>query len=147
MKIVEILANRCQYLPLLLLGDEQEHMIDRYLSRGTMFALFDPGLKTVCIVTDEGNGILEVKNIATIPTCQKRGYGRAMLAYLAKIYHDRYRILQVGTGESPLTVPFYEKCGFSYSHRVPNFFLEHYDHPIYEAGVRLVDMVYFQKKL
>lgn len=35
---------------------------------------------------------------------------------------DEYSILQVGTGERPLTVPFYEKCGFVRSHNIPNFF-------------------------
>lgn len=146
-KITAILEDKCQYLPLLLLADEQESMINRYLFRGTMFGLFDPELKTVCVVTDEGDGILEIKNIATYPSCQKRGYGRAMLTFIAETYRNRYRILQVGTGESPLTVPFYEKCGFTYSHRIPGFFPAHYDHPIYEAGIQLVDMVYLQKKL
>ena len=55
--------------------------------------------------------------------------------------------MQAGTGDSPLTVPFYEKCGFIRSHRVKNFFLDHYDHPIYEGGVQLIDMVYFRREL
>ena len=42
---------------------------------------------------------------------------------------------------------FYEKCGFRYSHRIPNFFTDHYDHPICEGGVLLRDMVYLQKPL
>lgn len=63
MEIKEIKANKKQFLPLLLLADEQEDMIDRYLDRGT------------------------------------------------------------------------------------NFFIDHYDHPIYEAGIQLVDMIYLQKKL
>ena len=62
-------------------------------------------------------------------------------------YAGHYALLQVGTGDSSLTVPFYEKCGFTRSHRTPNFFTDHYDHPIYEAGVQLVDMVYLQKPL
>ena len=31
--------------------------------------------------------------------------------------------------------------------RVKNFFLEHYDHPIYEGGVLLADMVYLRREL
>ena len=42
-------------------------MIDRYLKRGTMYVLNDNGVKAECVVTDEGNGILEIKNIATVP--------------------------------------------------------------------------------
>lgn len=39
MKIVEIRENKKEYLELLLLADEQESMIDRYLDRGSMYAL------------------------------------------------------------------------------------------------------------
>ena len=35
----------------------------------------------------------------------------------------------VGTGDSPLTIPFYESCGFAYSHRVPDFFIDNYATP------------------
>ncbi len=152
MEILEVKENKKQYLRLLLLADEQESMIDRYLDRGTMFVLDDGGAKCECVVTDEGGGcgseaVLEIKNIATEPEYQGRGYGRALIEYIAEKYRGRFSILQVGTGDSPLTVPFYEKCGFVRSHIVPNFFTENYDHPICECGVQLVDMVYFRRRI
>ena len=58
MEIKQISENKKQYLPLLLLGDEQEDMIDRYLPRGVMYALCDGNVKAVCVVTDEGGGVL-----------------------------------------------------------------------------------------
>lgn len=143
-----ITQNKKRYLPLLLLGDEQEDMIDRYLDRGTLYLLEEDGAaKCVCVLTEEGGGVLEVKNLATAPDCQRQGYGKAMLDFVAQTYRGRYTCLQVGTGESPLTLPFYEKCGFVFSHRVPGFFTQNYDHPIWEAGVQLVDMVYLKKPL
>ena len=147
MKIVEIRENKKEYLELLLLGDEQESMIDRYLDRGSMYALFEDGVRAVCVVTDEGGGILELKNLAVRPEYQRKGYGTAMIRFLEERYRGQYGILQVGTGDSPLTVPFYEACGFRRSHTVKNFFTEYYDHPIYEAGVLLKDMVYLRKKM
>ena len=147
MEIYEITDNKKQYLTLLLLADEQEDMIDRYLERGTMYVLEDGGVKAECVVTDEGEGILEIKNLATEPDYQGKGYGRALIEFLAEKYTGKYSVLQVGTGESPLTVPFYEKCGFAYHHRIKNFFTDHYDHPIYECGVRLVDMVCLRRRL
>lgn len=147
MQITEIKENKKQYLALLLLADEQEDMIDKYIEKGTMYVLDDNGIKCECVVTDEGNGILELKNIAVVPGYQKKGYGKAMIDFLIQEYKDQYQILQVGTGDSPLTVPFYEKCGFVRSHKIKNFFTDHYDHPIYECGVQLVDMVYLQRKL
>lgn len=147
MKIIEITENKKQYLDLLLLADEQENMIDRYLNKGKMFVLDDNGIKCECVVTDEGKGILEIKNIATVPGYQGRGYAKALIEFLVKKYGGQYSILQVGTGDSPLTIPFYEKCGFVRSHIVPNFFTDNYDYPIFECGVQLVDMVYLQRPL
>ena len=147
MTIKEIKENKKQFLPLLLLADEQEDMIDRYLDRGTMYVLDDDGVKCECVVTDEGNGVLEMKNIATEPSYQGKGYGKALLDFVAATYKGKYSVLQVGTGDSPLTIPFYEKCGFVRSHRIKNFFTDHYDHPIYEAGMQLVDMIYLQKNI
>lgn len=147
MEIVRIAENRKQYLDLLLLGDEQEDMIDRYLERGDMYALYDlGGVRAVCVVTDEGDGVLELKNIAVAPEAQRKGYGRALVEFLLREYRGRFSALQVGTGDSPLTIPFYEACGFTRSHVVRNFFLDHYDHPIFEGGVQLVDMVYLRRR-
>ena len=44
LRFFEVQENKRQYLPLLLLADEQESMIDRYLDRGTMYALEDGGM-------------------------------------------------------------------------------------------------------
>ncbi|MBE6656506.1 MAG: GNAT family N-acetyltransferase [Ruminococcaceae bacterium] len=141
-------SEKKNYLDLLLIADESEKMIDLYLSRGDMYALEEDG-KTlcVCVVTDEGEGMLEIKNIAVSPEAQGRGYGRRMIEYVEEQYRGKYSCLQVGTGDSPLTIPFYEKCGFVRSHVIPNFFTDNYDHPIVECGVTLVDMVYLRKDL
>ena len=147
MNFHEIKENKKQYLSLLLLADEQEDMIDRYIDSGTMYVLDDDGVKCECVVTDEGEGILEIKNIATEPQYQGKGYARAMIEFICRKYKGDFSVLQVGTGDSPLTVPFYEKCGFVRSHTVRNFFTDNYDHPIYECGVLLTDMVYLRKNL
>lgn len=147
MEIRKITENKKQYLDLLLLGDEQESAIDKYLDVGTMYALFDDCLKTICVVTNEGNGILEIKNIATKPHSQKKGYGRYMIEYIENNYKNKFHTLQAGTGDSPLTIPFYEKCGFKVSHKIDDFFITNYDHPIYENGIQLKDMIYLKRKI
>ena len=113
MIIREVNENKKQFISLLLLADEQENMIDRYLEKGTMYVLEDNGVKAECVVTDEGNGILEIKNIAVDPKYHGMGYGEVLIGFLANKYAKEYSILQVGTGDSPLTIPFYEKCGFT----------------------------------
>ena len=147
MEIREVKENKKQCLDLLLLADEQEDMVDRYLERGTMFVLDDDGIKAECVVTDEGGGVLEIKNIATDPKSQGKGYGKKLIEFVAQKYRGAYSVLQVGTGDSPLTIPFYQKCGFARHHIVKNFFTDNYDHPIFEAGVQLVDMIYLRREL
>ena len=90
MKIKEIKENKKQFLPLLLLADEQEDMIDKYLSKGTMYVLDDDGIKCECVVTDEGNGILEIKNIATKPEAQGKGYGRILIEFIVEKYKELF---------------------------------------------------------
>ncbi len=41
MTIREITEDKKRYLPLLLLADEQEDMVERYLERGVMYVLDD----------------------------------------------------------------------------------------------------------
>lgn len=143
--IEQVFENKKQYLSLLLLGDEQESMVDRYLEPGEMFVLKTDHPVGECVVLDLGNGVREVKNLAVAESEQGKGYGRVLLDFVWEHYTDCHTLL-VGTGDSPLTVPFYQKCGFTEHHRVKNFFTDNYDHPIFEAGVQLVDMVYLAKE-
>lgn len=122
-------------------------MIDRYLERGHMYVLEDNGVKGVCVVAAGEDGVLEIKNIAVDSEFQHMGYGRKMLECIEKTYKDNFKTMLAGTGESPLTIPFYEKCGFVRSHRIKNFFVDNYDKPIFEGGKQLVDMIYFSKNL
>ena len=147
MEIRKVETDKKRYLDLLLLADEQESMIDRYLEQGDLFALYDGGLRTICVVCDKGAGEAEIKNLATEPAYQGKGYGRAMMDYVCSYYRPRCRRMLVGTGDSPLTLPFYRKCGFRECGRVKNFFLQHYDHPIWEGGKLLTDMIYLEKLL
>lgn len=147
MEIREYKGDKRKLLSLLLIADEQEDMINRYLDKGTMYVLDDDGIKCECVVTDEGRGVLEIKNIAVCPDCRGKGYGKAMIEYIAGKYKSDFIVLLVRTGDSALTVPFYEKCGFTRSHSVKNFFIDNYDHPIFECGVQLVDMIYLQRNL
>lgn len=103
MKIIEVKENKKQYLDLLLLADEQEDMVARYLDNGKMYVLDDNGVRCECVITDKENDILEIKNIATVPEYQGKGYAKALIDFIVKEYADKYSVLQVGTGDSPLT--------------------------------------------
>ena len=112
-----VTADKKRYLPLLLLGDEQESMIDRYLERGDLYVLSaaDGEALAVAVVTLEGEGVCELKNLAVNPRHWRRGLGRRMVENLCALYRATCHTMLVGTGDSPRTVGFYRSCGFVYS--------------------------------
>ena len=122
-------------------------MVDRYLDKGKMYVLDDNGVKCECVITDEENNILEIKNIATVPEYQGKGYARALIEFIVNNYREQYAILQVGTGDSPLTIPFYEKCGFVRSHIISNFFIDNYKEEIKDGELTCTDLIYYSKDL
>lgn len=147
MRIEKIIENKKQFLDLLLLADESEYMIDKYLDSGDMFALYDDDLKSICVVVPINSDTCELKNIATYEKYQGKGYGRALIDFISDFYKDSFRTMFVGTGETPTILRFYESCGFETSHRVKNFFIDNYDHPMFDGDIQLVDMIYLKKNL
>ena len=76
MQIRLVSTSKKRFLPLLLLADEQESMIDRYLERGDLYVMYDKLFTepvAVAVVTDEGKGIRELKNLAVAPHWQRNG--------------------------------------------------------------------------
>jgi GNAT superfamily N-acetyltransferase len=144
MPIRQILSNKKQYLDLLLLADESEEMIDKYLPHGDLFALYDDDLKSVCVVAPIDSETCELKNIATYPKYQGKGYGTDLINYIFDFYKNQYKYMLVGTGEVPSILAFYESFGFKETHRIKNFFTDNYPHPMYEGDIQLVDMIYLK---
>ena len=133
----------------LFLNDEEIAAIARYVPQALQ------NVQDLAVAEDENDAVaaflgVEGKKIEMLfvtPERRGRGIGRALIEFLVRKYKGRNSVLQVGTGDSPLTIPFYEKCGFVRSHRIANFFTDNYDCPIYECGVKLIDMVYLQRHL
>ena len=149
MEIVKISEDKEKYIPLLLVGDEEEAMIMRYLPRGELFVMRD-GENALCaaVVTDEGSGTAELKNISVAPEHQRRGHGRAMMEFIERHCRGRgFFELILGTGETPQTLGFYESCGYSVFRRKRDFFTKNYSRPIIDNGVLLRDMIYLKKEL
>ncbi len=147
MKIEKINDNKKQFLDLLLLADEQEDMIDKYLPIGDLFALYDDNLKSICAVVPIDTETCELKNIATYEKYQGKGHGKALINYISNFYKNHYKTMLVGTGEVPWILSFYENSGFKESHRIKNFFTDNYDHPMFDGEIQLVDMIYLKKEL
>ena len=83
MELIKIKDDRkALYMDLLLIADEDVRMIEKYLSRGEMFALRDGDLKALCVVTEEGPGVYELKNFVTVPKYQSQGYVQRLISII-----------------------------------------------------------------
>jgi ribosomal protein S18 acetylase RimI-like enzyme len=109
--------------------------------------LYDGDLKSICLVTDEGGSVLEIQNLATDTRYQRQGYASKLIDYIANYFKKRYNKIILGTGDVPGILAFYERRGFTATHRIADYFTEHYDFPIIEEGVLLKDKVYLERKL
>lgn len=149
MQLKWIPTDKKRFLSLLLLADEQESMIDRYLMRGTMYAAYE-GEKVigVAVLVRQSQDIYELKNLTVVPAYQGKGIGKQILMELCEKCRERSaHTLRVGTGETPKHLGFYKACGFTECGREADFFTQNYDHPIVEDGITLQDMIYLEKAL
>lgn len=148
MEIRQITEDKDYYLEMLLIADPQENMIRRYLDKSDMFVLEDAGeVLTIGVVEHMKNKRCELKNLVTAQEYRRQGYGTYMVNYLSEYYSVTCDVMYVGTGNNSNTLDFYKQCGFVNSHIVANFFVDHYEKPIYENGIQLTDMIYLKKNL
>lgn len=143
--IREVDNEKRKFMDLLLIGDESEDMVMKYLDRGSLYICSTDNKDVAVIVSvDNNDGSVEIKNLAVETAYRRRGIGRKMLEYVEKLNPDKKIIL--GTGETPSTLRFYRSCGYHYTNRIPNFFIDNYPDRIIEEGVVLTDMVYLSKE-
>lgn len=146
--VKEITANKLDYIELLLIGDEDIHMINKYIDESTLYALYNNDqLVSIAAVVIIDSSTVEIKNLATYPKYQKNGYASLLIDYISDKYRANFKFLILGTGENQTTLNFYKKRGFEETHRLKNFFIDNYKNPIFEDGVQLIDMIYLKKSL
>ena len=146
MTIAPIVENKKRFLDLLLLADPCEAMVDRYLAAGAMFVLYDDGGEAAseCVMLPRADGAIELKNIATAPEKQGRGFAGALLEEMARRYAGRYARMYVGTAGAE---PFYEAHGFRYAYTFEEFFTLYYPEPVVDGDLVCVDMIYLVREL
>ncbi|MFG6147091.1 GNAT family N-acetyltransferase [Halobacillus sp. B23F22_1] len=141
--------NRNDYLPLLLLADENDEIVSGYINEGEMYEIIDQDqLAGVCLFVFPQNNVVEIKNIAIYPEKQGKGLGRKVLLEAFTMFQKReLREIIVGTANSNLNnIAFYQKCGFRMN-AIRKGFFSHYPEPIYENGIQALDMIVFSKHL
>ncbi len=90
----------------------------------------------------------EIVYIALAESARGRGLGKAVIAHVITEARRRgVRALLVGTANSSLdNLAFYQKCGFRFDSIRRDYFSD-LDPPVFEHGIRMVDLVMLRHTL
>lgn len=144
MTIRKIDKNREAFRDLLLLADPEWAVVEGYLYRGEMYALYEGGeAASEAVVIPREDGACELKNLATAPKFQRSGYARALVDFLCREAAGRHQRMYVGTSKPEI----YERMGFAPAYTVKNFFVDNYSEPVWDEGELCVDMFYLVREI
>ena len=148
--IVPHKTNEAIPYSLLLLADETQEAIDKYIYESKLFYAYtklNPIPIGVIALYQVSSSVLEIKNIAICNQEQNKGYGKQLIDFsLQYAKKNQFKELIVGTGDtSTQSINFYLKNGFQPYNIRQNFFLENYPFPIYENGKQMQHMILFKR--
>ncbi|WEG76181.1 GNAT family N-acetyltransferase [Vagococcus intermedius] len=148
--IIEV--SEKQELPweLLLLADPDKKMIEKYIYESQVFIYQENKMTLgVVVIKRQDNGYYEIMNTAVSKDAQGRGIGKIVLNDMLKLIgasENKGMKVRVKTGEtSTPALNLYKSCGFHVTEIVKDYFLKHYDEPIYEEGQLLKDQIILEK--
>ena len=123
-----------------------KHIGDWRLDNCDMYVLSDNGKALAEItITEVDSETCELKNIATLSESRGKGYAKMLIQYVFKEYKGKYKRMIVGTTEN--MIPFYVLNGFTkYYKTVKNFFIDNYEHEIWDGNLQCIDMYYYCKE-
>ncbi|WP_107841397.1 GNAT family N-acetyltransferase [Metasolibacillus meyeri] len=131
-------------MDLLLLADPSEDIVTDYVQRGLCYvAERDGQIVGVYVLLPTRPHTVELVNVAVDENWQGQGIGKQLVLHaIASAKAAQYKTIQLGTGNSSIDqLALYQKCGFRIVGVDRDFFLQHYDEPIFENGIQCVDMI------
>ncbi|MGF1699581.1 GNAT family N-acetyltransferase [Photobacterium makurazakiensis] len=130
-------------MSLLLEADPSEVQIQKYLEESLIYvAMLNSEAVGVCVVKAMPLRSAELMNIAVCPTHQSKGIGSQLLLHAIKQTKQLgIKTLTLGTGTFGYQLSFYQRVGFRVTSIDKDFFLNHYDAPIFENGIQHKDML------
>ncbi|WP_256096759.1 bifunctional GrpB family protein/GNAT family N-acetyltransferase [Pseudoalteromonas luteoviolacea] len=128
-------------LDLLLEADPSETEIASYISGSHHFvAKQNNEIIAACIVKPLSSQKCEICNISVRPSKQKKGVGTQLLSYvLTQLSALKYQRVELGTGTFGYQLTYYQRMGFRVECVEVDYFVQHYNEPLYEQGIQHKD--------
>lgn len=143
--MIKEVENKMDYDQLLTESDPNINLVRDYLKHGVLYGYYVNNEPVSFLVLEILDGEVEIKNVLTLQEFRNRGYAKALIKFVEEKYSSYPNIL-IGTANSSLeNITFYTRLGYSYSHRVENFFIDYYPKEIFENGMQATDLLYFKK--
>lgn len=145
--MIKEIKNKMDYDLLLTESDPNINLIRDYLKHGTLYGYYINNEPVSFIAIEIMNGEVEIKNILTLVEYRGHGYAKALIRFIEKTYND-YDTFLISTANSSFeNMTFYTRLGYTYSHRIENFFLDYYSKEIIENEMQATDLIYFKKSI
>lgn len=137
-------------MDLLLLADPSEKFVADYVKRGNCWIaeVSDTAIGVYVLIGTRPETV-ELVNVAVREDVQGQGIGRRLVLHAIETARkDGFRTIEIGTGNSSVDqLRLYQKCGFRIVGVDIDFFVRHYDEPIYENGIQCRDMIRLNQNL
>lgn len=150
MEIVKLASHEQPPMDLLLLADPSPRLVEEYIERGQCYvAQAEKFILGVYVLLPTRPDTVEIVNIAVDERHQGQGIGKKLVNHAIETARQLgYRTIEIGTGNSSIgQLALYQKCGFRMTWIDRDFFIRHYEEPIYENGMQVIDMVRLSQDL
>lgn len=135
-------------MDLLLTADPDRDAILSYITDSIILVSQVNGKVVSVAVLTKRDEMIEIKNIAVLAEYQGKGVAKQMINEAKRLAKQLgAKIMEVGTGNSSLSqLALYQKCGFR-MHSIDSGYFKSYPEPIFENGIRCIDMVRMRAEL
>lgn len=135
------------HLQLTLCADPSRKLINSYLKRACCFQLLEAKqLVGIVALLPTRPETIEIVNLAVLGSYQNQGYGQRLLNFVLDFARQQnYLSVEIGTGSTSFQqLALYQKYGFRMTSIDQDYFVRHYETPIFENQLELKDMVRLQ---
>ncbi|OAB47027.1 GNAT family N-acetyltransferase [Paenibacillus antarcticus] len=131
-------------MALLLLADPKEQAIQAYITRSKCYVQeLDGKIVGTYVILPTRSYTIEIMNVAVEESLQGKGIGQQLIQHAIQTSKELgYSCIEIGTGNSSIPQLYlYQKCGFRIVGIDKDYFIRHYDEPIFENGLQCRDMM------